>query len=137
MSWGRFVVSSNFFVGNIGVTRTCWYFQDYFSHVSRFLVFTFRKLVLVIFCSNKNEFSQQWRCCVTTRIVFVFVLSPLLFLSKGVERWLETLNVKLTKLILQISCVSHDISSSRKSAQIQKPYAKKAKVFHHGIAGKT
>ena len=58
----------------------------------------------------------------TTHTHFVFVLLPLLFASRGVGRWLETLNVKLTKLILQIGCSSYRLVSWRKSAQIPKAF---------------
>ena len=57
-----------------------------------------------------------------THILFVFVLLPLLFASRGVGRWLETLNVKLTKLILQIGCSSYRLVSWRKLAQIPKAF---------------
>ena len=44
----------------------------------------------------------------------------------------------MTKLILQIGCPSHHLTSKRKSTLVQKPSAQRTEAFNqHGIAEKT
>ena len=93
-------------------------------------------------CTGKNveqEFYFQHAILAFSLDNFLFVLHPVLFVSRGIESGASlSSEYKLTKLILQIERPFYHLTSSRESALIQNTSAHIPKVFYqHGIAGKA